>query len=92
MVIDLFNTIESLGNPLQVRVTPRAAANRLKIEHNPDGTKLIRAYVTVPPEDGKANQEVIVLLSKALGLSKSSFTIIRGLKSRNKTILIAKSD
>lgn len=88
MVIDLFNSLEDLGNPLYVRVTPKAATNRLKIEHNPDGTRLIRAYVTVAPEDGKANKEVIALLSKILGLPKSSFSIIRGLKSRDKTVLI----
>lgn len=89
MVLDLFNTLENLGNPLYVRVTPKAASNRLKIDHKPDGTILIRAYVTVAPEDGKANKEVIALLSNALGLPKSSLTITRGLKSRDKTVSIA---
>jgi uncharacterized protein YggU (UPF0235/DUF167 family) len=89
MVIDLFSTLEDLGNPLYVRVTAKAASNWLKLEHNPDSTILIRAYVTVAPENGKANKAVIALLSKALGLPKSSFTITHGLKNRDKTVFIA---
>lgn len=69
---------------LNVRVTPNAAINRVKVEINPDGTKQFYVYVTVTPEDGKANKAVIKLLSKALKLSQSAFALIRGHKSRDK--------
>lgn len=73
---------------LTVRVTPKASFNRLKIDYQADGTFFIRAYVTVAPEDGKANQAVIDLLAKALSLPKNAFTIVQGFKSRNKVIRI----
>ncbi|MCB1411327.1 MAG: DUF167 domain-containing protein, partial [Rhodobacteraceae bacterium] len=44
----------------------------------------IRVYVTVVPEDGKANKAVIRLLAKALGVPKSSLTLIRGATARDK--------
>lgn len=73
---------------LQIRVTPNAGANRIKIEDQPDGTQLYRVYVTTIPEDGKANKDVIKLLAKHLGVSKSSLTIIRGETARDKTIRV----
>lgn len=76
------------GQMLQVRVTPKASSNRIKIEEQADGTKLYRVYVTVVPEDGKANQAVIKLLAKELGLPKSSLTIVRGLSTRDKLVRV----
>ncbi|MBO9572943.1 MAG: DUF167 domain-containing protein [Chitinophagaceae bacterium] len=74
------------GNILNVRVTPRASSNRIQVIEQPDGTQLIRVYVTVPPEDGKANDAVIKLLAKELDIAQSSLTILSGHTSRNKKI------
>jgi uncharacterized protein (TIGR00251 family) len=79
------NLLGSFGNRLQVRVTPKAAANKIKIDNH-----LIRIYITAAAEDGKANKEVISLLSKEFKIPKSAFFIIKGLKSRDKIILITK--
>lgn len=87
MICDLFNP--DIPDVLQVRVTPKAAANRIKVEHQADGSRLIRVYVTVAAEDGKANKAVIELLAKELGLPKTALKIIRGLKSRQKTVAIS---
>lgn len=87
-MLDLFTSIEDYGNTLDVRVTPKASKNYIKVEHNEDCTKLIRVYVTVAAEDGKANDAVIKLLAKELGLPKSILEIIRGHKTRNKVIRI----
>ena len=76
------------GDTLRVRVTPKARANRIKPETQPDGSILLRVYVTVVPEDGKANDAVIALLAKALKLPKSAFTLSHGLTSRDKTIKV----
>lgn len=78
----------AFDGPLQVRVTPKASANRIKIEQLANGQSLIRVYVTVAAEGGKANREVINLLAKEFGLPKSAFTITHGLLSRDKTIVI----
>ena len=75
---------------IKVRVTTRASANTVKTEEQPDGSMVYRVYVTVVPEGGKANEAVIRLLSKQFKLSKSSFTIIQGQTSRNKTIRVSK--
>lgn len=69
---------------LQIRVTPKASSNRIKIEE--DGT--IRVYVTTAPEDGKANKKVIELLAKEYKIAKSKIQITKGETSRNKTVII----
>lgn len=79
---------EDLGTNLQVRVTAKAAANRIKIEDLPNGEKLVRVYVTAAAEDGKANKEVIKLLAKALGVPQSALSIKHGHTSKNKVISI----
>lgn len=73
---------------LRVRVTPKAKAARISQETAEDGTLYYRVYVTVVPEDGKANKAVIELLAKALRLPKSALTITHGLTSRDKLIQI----
>jgi|TARA_B100001964_G_C14043713_1_gene513800 hypothetical protein len=72
---------------LQVRVTPKASANRVRIEERSEGP-LVRVDVTVAPEDGKANKQVVKLLARELSLPKSALVIVRGQTSREKTISI----
>lgn len=68
---------------IEVRVTPRASRNRLE----PGGGGW-RAWVTVPPEGGKANEAVRVLLAAKLGMSKSRVVLVSGAKSRSKRFRI----
>ena len=82
------NLLNEIGSTFQVRVVPKAAMNKITVEQNPDNTKSIRVYVTAAPQDNKANKEVLKLLSKELGISKSALTIVKGLKSKNKIIRI----
>jgi len=44
--------------------------------------------VSEAPTEGSANDAVVKLLSKALGISRSEVTIISGRTSRNKRIAI----
>jgi hypothetical protein len=67
------------GTEIAVRVTPKAAANRITAEYG-----LIRVYVTTMPEDGKATAAVVKLLSKATGVPKSRLILLRGAASRDK--------
>ena len=76
---------------LNIRVTPKASRNYIKEDTDEQGNCLIRVYVTCPPEDGKANKEVIKLLAKSLDIPKTSITITQGLSSRNKVIKIARN-
>lgn len=46
----------------------------------------IKAYITAVPIKGKANKELIGLLSEELGVSKNRISIIKGKTSNNKII------
>ena len=69
---------------LQVRVQPRAKSNRVEVAD--EGR--VKVYVTVAPEGGQANDAVVGLLAKKLGLAKSSIQVQRGHKQRNKFLVI----
>jgi uncharacterized protein (TIGR00251 family) len=71
---------------INIRVQPRASRNEIGAA-DPDGTLRIR--VTAPPADGEANEAVLKLLSKHLGVPKSALTIVRGATTRNKVVEVA---
>lgn len=73
---------------LVVRVTPNARQARIALDPENGDAAPVRVWVTVPPEDGKANKAVIALLAKALGVPKSALAIERGEASRHKRIRI----
>lgn len=79
---------EARPTSLHVRVTPKAKSARITREISENHTEYYKVYVTVAPEDGKANKAVIELLADALGLPKSALTISHGLTSREKIIQI----
>ncbi len=49
----------------------------------------LKALVTAPPEDGKANDAVIALLASEWRLPKSAFAVLKGATSRQKTLSVA---
>lgn len=67
------------GAEIALRVTPKAARTGL----TRDGDTL-RASVTAPPENGKANAATRSLLAAAMGVAPSRLTLKRGATSRNK--------
>jgi uncharacterized protein (TIGR00251 family) len=68
---------------INVRVQPCASRNEIG-ETDADG--MLRIRVTAPPADGEANEAVLKLLAKHLGVPKSMLTIVRGATTRNKVI------
>jgi uncharacterized protein len=74
--------MDETPSQIQVKVTPNAKKNEIVGWRN----KILLIKVTAPPEDGKANKSVIELLRKHCKVSKASFKIIKGEKSRHKTI------
>jgi uncharacterized protein len=52
------------------------------------GNPILKARVSAPPEDGKANAALIVLLAGALGLKKADVKIVSGAASRTKLVEI----
>ncbi|MFH1643729.1 MAG: DUF167 domain-containing protein [bacterium] len=53
-----------------------------------DKSEKLKCYLKNPPEKGKANDELIKLISKKLSLPKSNIEIVLGAKDRNKKIKI----
>ena len=68
---------------LDIRVHPRASRNAIEV-----GGERVTVRVTAAPEGGKANDAVVALLAKRLGVGKRSIQIVRGHKSRDKLIRI----
>ena len=72
---------------IAVRVTPRSSRPGIADWKTcANGREELEIRVSAPPADGEANEAVIKLLSKRLGLSKSSVAIVSGDMARHKRI------
>lgn len=82
-----FYTLVSDGARIALRVTPNARSNRIGgPQTRADGSCVLIVRVTAPPNKGAANDAVIALVAKALGLSKSTLSLASGQTSRTKVI------
>lgn len=79
----------SLGYLLKIKLTPNAVFCGFKgVYTDANGSAFLKAYVHAVAEKGKANKELIGLLSKTLKVSKSSFEIVCGQTDHMKRILV----
>lgn len=69
---------------ITIKVKPNAGKQQISL----DKTGAITCFIKSLPEDGKANHELIRLLSKKLGLTQQDITIVQGLTSRTKNLRI----
>jgi len=68
---------------LEIKVIPNAGKTELvKTETG------YKARLAAPPVDGRANEELITLLSKEFAVPKRDIEIIRGATSKNKIVKI----
>lgn len=82
--------LTATGLVLTLRVTPNAGIDRIEgVELRADGNAVLRLRVKAVPDRGKANAAVVTLLSKALGMPKSAFSLGSGETARLKTVQIA---
>ena len=72
------------GVTIELRAQPRARRTALDCSGG-----LLKAAVTAPAEDGKANRAVIELLAAEWRLPKSAFEVMRGAAARDKTVSIS---
>ena len=70
-----------------MRVVPRASKSEIAGET--DGALKVR--IASPPVDGAANAELVKLLSKTFGVSKSDVEILTGVASKTKQVKITNS-
>ena len=68
---------------IETKVIPNAKKDLIKEEGG-----LYKIYLHAPAVEGKANKALIDLLAEHFNVHKSQIEIIKGLKSRHKTINI----
>lgn len=79
---------ESGGLSFAVRVAPRASRDRLEgVEGG-----VLKVRLCAPPVDGQANDALLRLVAKALGLPRRDVTLASGARSRDKRLLVAGID
>jgi uncharacterized protein (TIGR00251 family) len=66
---------------LDITVVPRSSKSGIIIDNDN-----IKIYTKSPPVNGKANEEILKILSKELNIAKSKINIIKGEKSRKKRV------
>ena len=73
------------GIVIDVRVIPRAGKSGLAGTR--DGALLVR--LAAPPAEGAANEELIEVIAKALGVAKRAVTLVSGARARQKRLRVA---
>ena len=68
----------------EVKVVPCSGRNKWVLE--PSGR--LKCYLKSPPEKGLANKELVKIIAKVVGVTKSDVEIMSGLTSRNKKIRV----
>lgn len=70
------------GVLLSIKLQPRASRNEIVAQAGRE----LRIRVTAPPVDSAANEALIKLLSKELGLARNRIQLVRGKTSRHKVV------
>lgn len=74
---------------LSLKVQPKSSRDAIEgVVETPDGPAL-KVAVTAPPDKGKANAAVILLVAKAFGVAKRDVTLTLGETDRRKVLHIA---
>jgi uncharacterized protein (TIGR00251 family) len=74
---------------LPVRLTPGAAADRIDgWDVDAESRPVLKVRVRARPVEGEANEALVKLMAKALGVPKSAVAIQRGGQSRTKILVI----
>ena len=68
---------------INIRVIPRSSKNSIVWVED-----VLKVCLTAPPVDGTANEALIALLAKRLGLPKRDLQIVHGAQGRYKTVEI----
>jgi uncharacterized protein (TIGR00251 family) len=76
--------------PVIITVRARPGSSRQKMTIDAQG--IIKIFVVSQPEKGKANEEIISFLAKALSCAKKEIIIVSGLTSKTKKIKLSTID
>lgn len=78
-------TARGAGSVVAVRAVPGASAAKVVGLHGDE----LRVRVCSPPVDGRANEEVLVVVAKALGVRPRELQLVAGHTARSKQLLVA---
>lgn len=73
---------------LHLRVQPKADRDSIAGTHG----DALKVRITAPPTEGKANQHLVRLFAKELGMAKGAVTVAKGTKGRDKTLRLEGPD
>lgn len=76
------------GIDLYIRLTPKASRDAVGGLFQAQDKAYLQARVRSVPEDGRANQALIELLSAELGVPRSTLSLVSGHTARLKTVRI----
>jgi uncharacterized protein (TIGR00251 family) len=80
-------TLARDGVRVAIHLTPRAKADRIiAVVAAAGGRLVLKASVSEPPEDGRANEALLRLLARRWRLSRRDLSIAAGAASRQKTV------
>ena len=75
---------------LAVKLTPGASVDRIDgWDVDAEGRPVLKVRVRARPIEGEANEALVKLLARALGVAKSAVSVQRGGQSRTKILEIA---
>jgi uncharacterized protein len=78
------------GVRVQIRLTPRARESRIfAVVPGAEGGAALKAAVTAPPEDGRANEALLQLLAREWRLPRRALAIVAGTTNRSKLVAVA---
>lgn len=75
------------GLTVDVEVVPNSSSPGFPVGFNPWRNR-IQARVAAPPEEGKANDELVILVAAALNVPRHRVTVVDGHTSRRKRVLV----
>ena len=75
------------GLIIRIKIVPNSSKNDIIVDGD-----LVKVKVTAQPVENKANKALIEFLSKKINIPKSSIEIVKGLTSKEKTLLIKVDD
>jgi len=76
------------GIDLYIRLTPKSSRDAVGGLFEAQDKAYLQARVRSVPEDGRANQALIELLSEELGVPRSTLSLVAGHTARLKTVRI----
>ena len=78
------------GVALAVRLTPKGGRDAIDgVERLADGRSVLKARVKAPPSEGEANEALVRLIAKAVGVPPRDVALSSGATSRIKRLTIA---